>query len=309
MSHRLAVVALALLAILTALGPASQAFAQPTETDRRAWEEFRKKRDQQRAPKDTVPAPKAPERGKPTDPRAPSDGVLPPKTDRAAWSVVIAVFRGEDHAREAQQMLARVRSEGRLPEARAQRRGPATLITVGSFSGPDDADAQRELKRVHALEVNGDRPYPKAYLAPPEEGPLDGQMPQFNLAMVRGVMGPSALYTLQVGVYGRRDLPRPSEADLAEARRAAEQAALRLRQEGEQAFYYHGPRMSMVTVGVFNIEDFDPQVPSYKSPRLTATQKRFPYNLYNGKGVNERVKGGNERLQPSNLVAIPESRE
>src|SRR5262249_24035027 len=107
-------------------------------------------------------------------------------------------------------------------------------------------------------------------------------------------------------VYGRRDLPNPTQADLTEARKAAEQAAARFRQEGEQAFYYHGPRMSMVTIGAFNIEDFDPQTPSYQSTRLLEVRKRHPYNLYNGAGIKVINKAnGRSELQPSSLVEIP----
>ena len=144
---------------------------------------------------------------------------------------------------------------------------------------------------------------------------LDGTVPDATtvwlfrerLVQAKAMFGSEALYSLQIAVYGRRDLPNPSEADLAETRKAAEQAAIRLRQEGEQAFYYHGPRMSMVTIGVFGIDDFDPQTPSYKSSRLLAAQKRHPYNLYNGAGIKEKRNPRSEgKLQPSNLVALPE---
>src|SRR5207249_754255 len=117
-------------------------------------------------------------------------------------------------------------------------------------------------------EVGGQRPYVGAYLAPPPAGQMPGSLPQYNLLRAREAFGEKALYTLQVGVYGRRDLEHPSEADLAEERRAAEEAAFRLRQEGELAFYYHGPQMSTVSVGVFDQTDFDPQTPTVKSARL-----------------------------------------
>lgn len=222
----------------------------------------------------------------------------------SSWTIAIIAFRG-DGADEAGQLgLDKVRSQGGLPKAFLERRGEAVVICTGRFESPTSAEAVAELKRVQAIEIDGRRPYADAVLSPPLSTSNLGAMPQFNLVQARAMFGDDALYTLQVAVYGRRDLLRPTEADLAETRKAAEIAAVRLRQEGEQAFYYHGPRMSMVTVGVFNTEDFDPQTPSYKSSRLLEAQRRHPYNLYNGAGIKEL--GRNERLQPSNLVAIPE---
>ena len=293
-----------------------------TETDRRFREKNKPPVDtkpKQPAPKDQAPK-ETPFKETPKEqgakPAAPSDasGKTPTSTknveapidQKAAggWSIAIHLARG-DEQNEAPNILGRIRSEGGLPNAYLQKRGNATLIAVGSFDDPDDPKAQSELKRVQQLEVGGSRPYAAAYLTPPPTASLQGRMPQYNLVRVKAMLGESALYTLQVGAYGREDLPRPTEADLAEARRAAEQAVVQLRQEGEQAFYYHGPRMSMVTVGTFDLSDFDPQLPRFKSSRLLAAQKRHPYNLYNGAAIKEKPKNAPERLQPSNLVAIP----
>lgn len=223
-----------------------------------------------------------------------------------SWSVVIASFRGEGQREVAQTMLARVRTEGGLPDAEMRVRGEATVISLGTFASAEDAEAQAALRRVQSLEIGVERPYTQAFLAPPEHLSAPGSMPQFNLVRARELYGPKAIYSLQVGVYGRQDLDRPTDAELSETRKAAEIAAFRLRQEGELAFYYHGPRLSMVTIGVFDLSDFDPQLPAFKSPRLKDAQTRFPYNLYNGQAIREKRKSQNEtKLQPSNLVALP----
>jgi nucleoside-diphosphate-sugar epimerase len=137
---------------------------------------------------------------------------------------------------------------------------------------------------------------------------MTGALPQFNLAKAKEQFGEkAALYTLQVGVYGRRDLPNPKEADLKEVRKTAEEAAAKLRKEGELAFYYHGPTMSMVTIGVYDEKDFDPQIPNFESQRLREAKKRNPLNLYNGAGVKIKPKGSPATMQPSGLVEIPKS--
>lgn len=203
-------------------------------------------------------------------------------------------------------MLTRVQREGGLPEAYLQKRDKSTLICVGRFADPDQPEAHDALKRVKQIEVSGKRPYIVSYLAPPHATTLQGRLPQYNLLRVHEQFGDSVQYTLQIAAYGRQDLQKPTEADLAEARKAAEQAVVQLRQDGEQAFYYHGPRLSMVTVGLFDSTDYDPQLPSARSQRLIAAQKRHPNNLYNGAGIKEKTKGvQGERLQSSRLVAIP----
>lgn len=249
--------------------------------------------------------------GTPQNESGAGDGEHGNAASAGGWSVVIASVRGENQERDAATLLGRVRTEGGLIEAVSQKRGEATVIVLGDYAGPDDARAQVDLKRVRETVVEGARPYVLAFLAPPMTGFKAGAMPQYNLVQAKQQFGDSALYTLQVGVYGRLDLERPSENDLKEARSAAEQAAFKLRQEGELAFYYHSPTLSMVTVGVFDISDFDPQVPTLKSARLRESQKRFPYNLYNGQAIRVKSKvagaqgAGAGTLQPSNLVALP----
>lgn len=234
------------------------------------------------------------------------DGDKPAAAEQGGWSVLVAIFRGEKHEEAAAQALAEFRTRGMLPEAFAQKRGEATCILLGEFSGPDDPAAQAELKRIQSIEINNEAPYTTSYLAPPYKANLKGSLPQYNLSQAKLLYGKRAIQTLQVGVYGREDIDRPTEADLKECRKAAEDAVVKLRQEGEMAFYYHGPRRSMVCIGVFDLTDFDPQVPNYKSARLRDAQKRFPYNLYNGQAIRIKRPGQAATLQPSNLVAIPD---
>ena len=230
-------------------------------------------------------------------------------TSKGGWSILVGIFRGPGHEEQAAATLAEFRTKGMLPEAYLQKRGgggEATCILVGEFPGPDDPTAQAELKRVRTMEINSVLPYAYSYLAPPQRADLKGALPEYNLSQARLLYGKKAVQTLQVGVYGREDIDKPSEADLKECRKAAEEAVVRLRQEGEDAYYFHGQRMSMVCVGVFDVTDFDPQMPSYQSARLRDAQKRFPHNLYNGQAIRVKARGQAARLQQSSLVAIPE---
>lgn len=228
--------------------------------------------------------------------------------DNKDWSIVLVVFRGDERDQYARLALNKVRVEGGLPDAYMEKRGESTVVAYGSFASGDAPDAAAELKRIQGLVIAGERPYQYALLAPPANKSMEGDAPQLNLLRAKEMFGDDALYTLQVGVYAREEIDRPTEKDLAEARKAAEEAARRLRQQGELAFYYHGPRRSMVTIGVFDINDYDPQLPSYQSARLLETKKRHPLNLYNGQGILQKKKGDQKgTLQQSTLVAIPKA--
>lgn len=287
------------VAALTTAVVASGTWADPWESkpkDKPAGKPDAKRDDDARKRRD--------EAKKVFGPAAAADAAVP---EDQAWTIALVVFRGENADELAQMALTKVQTEGGLPGAFLERRGEAVLVAVGRFESVNSPRATAEVKRVQEMTVAGQKPYKDALLVPPLASTNLGAMPEINLVQAKAMFGSEALYSLQVAVYGRRDLTNPTEADLAEARKAAEQAAVRLRQEGEQAFYYHGPRMSMVTIGVFGIDDFDPQTPSYKSARLLAAQKRHPYNLYNGAGIKEKRNPNSEgKLQPSNLVALPE---
>ncbi len=228
-----------------------------------------------------------------------------------SWVIAICLYTGDEHAEVARIACEHVQREGGLPGAFTQPRGKGTLVAYGRFDGPEDPRAQAELKRLHEMKVKDETPYALVWLAPPPVSSKVkiGSMPQFELRQAKAYYGDHALYTLQVGVYGRRDLDKPTEKDLADARKAAEAAVVELRQAGEEAFYYHGPTMSTVTVGVFDESDFDPQVPSYQSTRLREAKRLHPYNLYNGQAIKVKKKMGDrvvEQIQPSGLVAVPE---
>ena len=186
------------------------------------------------------------------------------------------------------------------------------LIVYGHYDDPAAERAQADLKRVRAMDVGGRTPFRGAVMVREGEArPAGGRLARPDLRQAKALFGPDAVYTLQIGVYAREDNKRPSAADLAVFRKSAEEAVQRLRREGEQAFFYHGPNGSMVTVGVFDDSDLDTSVsPPLSSPRLKAAQDRHPHNLLNGRGVRATTIGEDgtpvERMQASRLVLIPE---
>lgn len=234
--------------------------------------------------------------------------------DTEGWSIILGIFPdtqpGMVSARSAHEQI---RTRGGLPNAQLTRRGGALAVTTGSFQGPGDPAAQRELDRVRAIRVGGATPYQEVVLAPPARV-FSGAIAEHDLRNARRIHGARYTYSLQIGVYGRPDNTKPSDRELAEYRETAERAANDLRAAGEVAFYYHSARRSMVTVGLFTQDDLRPASatePGYQSPALLALKRRYPHNLLNGAGVRESLtaRRGDDatRLQPSRLVSIPSS--
>lgn len=217
------------------------------------------------------------------------------------WTISLVPFAGPDAMSNAQKELAAMDQIPGLEDAYIIQRGNRAVVCIGKQPSPSSKEALSLLERVRSIRVGGRQPFETAFYIPPQGGAAS----DLELRSAKRIYGPSARYSLQVGVYGRADRQTPSESEIREARQAAEQAVRELRSQGELAFYSHGTVMSMVTVGVFGDED----IRGGMSPRLRAVQERFPHNLLNGKGVSQRVltTDGVQQmvLQESFLVEIP----
>lgn len=234
----------------------------------------------------------------------------------SSWSIVIAAFRGDDQDAQAAAALEKVRGEGNLRQAYLEKRGQSSVIAYGRYADPASKQAKADLELIKKVEVvvggEKQRPFAQSFIAPPEDVP--GSMPEFDLRNARKQSGEWVLYTLQIGVYSREDGKEPSAADRDVFRKAAEQAVVQLRREGDPAYYFHGPRRSMVTVGLFGKDDFDPQTPGVESAALKALRARYPNNLNNGMGIRHVVRWVNpqngavakkEKIESSALVNVP----
>lgn len=228
------------------------------------------------------------------------------KTEAGAWTIVLVAFRGPDADQMAQLGLDKVRKVAGLTDAYVDKRVRSTIVAVGRYADPDSKQAHEDLKRIREMIVERTRPFASAFMAPPERsGPL-GKRPEYDLVNARQQFGAKAAkYTLQIGAYGPADPTKTATPEeRADARKAAEQAAEQLRRDGEMAFYYHGPNLSMVTIGVFGDEVLD----KFEPPDLAALKQRFPHNLYNGAGVRDtRNLTGKGVMVASKLVRIPEN--
>lgn len=224
------------------------------------------------------------------------------------WSIILATLPSD---RVAQDALMTIKANYGLNNAYTAPRQGNTVVAFGKYTGPDDRQALLDLDQIREMTNGTSRPFASAFLAPPSGDALGGSNSQYDLRTVKERFGPTALYTLQLGVYGTDDQSTPKPSQIKEFRAAAERAVLKLRAEEERAFYYHGPFQSMVTVGVFGSGDFDSStMPALESQRLKDVRERYPYNYLNGQGIRETITSSSgqrvTRLQPSSLVGIPE---
>lgn len=224
----------------------------------------------------------------------------------AAWSIAIVAAEGANAEGAAREWLQKVQTKGGLPEAYSERRGKVVVIAYGQYVGPDDPNAKRDLARIQSMEIDHARPFESAVLAPPPFQANAGSVPEYNLAAVKQSRGKDAIYTLQIGMYTRLDVNVVPQADLAVCRAKAEEWVVNLRREGEEAFYYHGPHGSMVTIGVYGPRDHDDTTPGRESFVLSEARRKHPLNLVNGAEFLVRPRGKPKATaQASFLVPIP----
>ena len=237
------------------------------------------------------------------------EGASTDRLDEVTWRIVLGAV-GEANRDDAAGFAAGLESATGLRGIELGERAGSPILVYGRYGSPDAADAQRDLARVREIEVDGARPFVRAFFLPPSLDAARGRNAAYDLRNARQRFGADAVYTLQVGAYSRGDGRPPTPENVLEFRRLAERAVEQLRAEGQPAFYYHGPSGSTVTVGVYGPEDHDPsQTPPLESQRLRAARAEFPNALLNGLGVKQRLRDRNgrivERLQPSFLVAVP----
>ena len=199
-------------------------------------------------------------------------------------------FDGEDRLRLARNLSSHLsKSVGLNDTWFTDDQGIATVYR-GQYLDPDLPDAQRDLEQTRGLIVDGWRPFVDAEFVPVG---ADGAYSPRDL---RGYPG---MYTLQIAFY---------TLDMGEDfRKVAEQRAEQLRKEDFDAYFYHGPKMSNVTIGLFTQEEAYERVgPQFKpSAVVRALMKRFPHNEGNGQPIPFANKDGKEEFQESSLVVVP----
>ncbi len=211
------------------------------------------------------------------------------------WGVFLQRFGGAGATREARLAAEEVKRALGRTDVFVRTTESGAAVVLGSFASFDAAAAQAALAEAKAFRTrSGVRPFASAILVPP---PFEhvSEMPQFDLERAVASAQRPVAFSLQIEQY--------DAADRSERARVAEQRVLELRRAGEEAFYYHGLRFSVVTVGLFGRAEYDPLL-ERASPRIEELQERFPQMLLNGRPYTLRV-GGRSKPVNSFLIHVP----
>ena len=220
---------------------------------------------------------------------------MPVIATRETWAVLLTIVPGTDAMAEAERVRARATAAG-LRGVFVERRSEGAAVLMGSFGSPAEDDAKASLQRAREVRDAGKVLFPGAVMAAPNYSGQRGENAAWDLRNVRERVGSKAAkWTLQVGIYGPVDNRPVTKEEIAEFRSLSEQAVRTLRQEGHEAYYFHGPVRSTVMVGVFgDVTD--------RSPEVVALKKKLPHNLVNGQEMRRKDSAD---AQESFLVAIP----
>ncbi|MFA9476842.1 hypothetical protein ACERK3_00915 [Phycisphaerales bacterium AB-hyl4] len=208
------------------------------------------------------------------------------------WTIPLERFTGRDRQAHAQSMLTRLQQQAGLRSLWIEDVDGTATLYRGRFADPSAEEARQALHHSRRIRLDDGQPFSDVRLVNLAGGGEPRITDPHDLRQYPG------FYTLQVGYFD-------GEYD-GDFRAAAEDAAHRLREDDHDAYFYHGPHRSLVTVGLFSYEEAfvtadDPtaaqaQVDAY-APTIRELQRNFPHNRGNGRSRPQRPPEGQDQAQ------------
>ncbi|KPK46564.1 MAG: hypothetical protein AMK72_09640 [Planctomycetes bacterium SM23_25] len=202
-------------------------------------------------------------------------------------TILLVEYKGPEAADSAQRLVKELASQG-LSDAYTVEGVEYAGVCVGRYDSWKDPEADRMLKRVRVIrDGQGQYPFAGVMLVPvPEPLPKN----PWPLEEVDG------LFSLHIASW---EAPGRMVS--------AQQYAGALRSRGYEAYVYHGPRLSMVTLGAFGMGIFDdpgkvgrPKAkPKIVDAKVLALIKEFPRMRLEGQETPP------EAHVPTQLVRVP----
>jgi hypothetical protein len=208
-------------------------------------------------------------------------------TGQRDLTVMLREYTGPDSAASAEQVKKQVAEAG-LPDVFVVQGADVATVCAGHFTRLDEPKALEMMGKVRAItDVNGTHPFFHVKMIPTPEPTPPNPWP---LTEAKGYF---SLHVASWGTSGRMV--------------KAQTYATQLRQQGYDAYVYHGPRLSMVTIGAFGMDVFEDPAqygmpntkPKIVNPVALELIRRFPRMRIEG----EEATGPNGI--PSVLVEIP----
>lgn len=215
----------------------------------------------------------------------------------ARWGIVITAMQGRNHNARADRLAERLARTTGMKPFRAVDEGSRSVVYFGTYDNPESSGAHNDLSKLRRLAAQGRVPSDALMLSP--IGPsASGDNPHD----LRNVTHEDAVYTLQVAMF---DAEHGSDF-----RQAAEDLARQYRDEGHEAYFFHGPRQSLVTIGVFThaaarVAQSGPNRGQsvYHRRIRREYQSKFPHLRVNGEKAP--LPGNADAYTPTFLVRIP----
>jgi len=240
-------------------------------------------------------------------------GAQPAPADNtpARWGVVLATFSDDGH-----QQMAKMACE-RLGEtypalkgcyARSTERG--SVVMIGQFAGPKDDDARAMLESVKSISPDGRaRPFGRAYLSRVQSGSGASRSPYDLVAAAkRKLPNVRPVFTFQVAMWSDFESKTLTQDEIEQK---AEAHCKSLRGRGLESYVHHDQdkHTSIVTIGVFDSEAYDPRSTLF-SPPVERLFKQFPSMLVNGEDLllpppKGAPAGTAPTKQPCVLIEVP----
>jgi hypothetical protein len=202
-------------------------------------------------------------------------------------TIVLVEYRGPEASASARRLGSDLVAQG-LRDIFLVEGDEYASVCIGHYESWKDAQADAMLKRVRVIrDAQGQFPFAGVMLMPIPE-----PMPK-NPWPLEGAKG---LFTLHVASW-------EAPGRMVNAARYASS----LRSSGLEAYVYHGPRLSMVTIGAFGLDIFDdpgkvgqPNAkPKIVDPKVLGLIKRFPRMRLEGQETPP------EAHVPTQLVKVP----
>ena len=219
------------------------------------------------------------------------------RIQRRGWAILMGEFDGHHHRRDAEHLLRKLALEAYVPALWIRSGDTQSQVLRGIYLSTDAA--QIDLDKTRTVIINGSQPYQKAQLVSLSNDGVSTDNP-YDLKIHSGSL------SLQIGFF--------DENYGAEFRQAAVTMVEELRRQGDEAYFYHGPNMSMVTVGLFVEKDRIQRtlkgtggrqiIATQYSARVQELRSRYPYNFANGNTFTSTNEGG-DTTDESFLVRVP----
>ena len=229
---------------------------------------------------------------------------IQPTADDDTYAILLTTLMNPDnHVQQAERYQKWVTDELRWKNVFVINKSGRTELYWGRYRTPTDSKLRKNVRKARAFVApNGQRPFATALPAPlpgRDVGPR-----AWNLKNV------PASYTLLVATFQNA----PDKNYFRRRRRAAE-CCKKLREQGREAYFYHGVTVSHVTLGSFGRQAVTFEVvggvrrASVQDPRVRSLQKEFPHILINGNtetviGQDPKTGRLGPRTKKTGLIAL-----